>query len=146
MYEAERLEREEVEATANRAAREREHRRVAQRLPDAHASKNLNAVGSRSEYRCERQRDKSEGRRARETRFRDYSESSAESDFSGRKRRVAGTVDTNRNNARRSGRASPVPNPASDSDSDSEVYVRERRRHRGNEEGDSIRAGKLVSS
>ena len=73
---------------------------------------------------------------------------SEESDFSERKRRVARTADKSRNNARRTGRASPVPNPAgdADSDSDSEVDVRERRRHRSNEEGDSILAGKLVRS
>ena len=39
VYEAERSEREEAVAAASRAAREREHRRAAQRLPDAHASK-----------------------------------------------------------------------------------------------------------
>ena len=123
VYEAERSEREEA---ASRAAREREHRGAAQRLSDAHASKNLYAVGNISDSGRARQRDKSEGRRARETRCRDYSESSVESDFSGRKRRVAGTSDKDRNNARRTGRASPVPNPAGDydSDSDSEVDVR----------------------
>ena len=117
-----------------------------QRLPKVKAWKNLNAERSRNEYERARQRDRLEERRPREMTFRDYSGSSEESDFSGRKRRVAGTTDKGRKNAQRTGRASPVSSFARDSDSDSEVDARERRKRRGNEEGDSMRAGKLIRS
>ena len=47
VYEAERSDREEA---VSRATRDREHRRAAQRLPDAQASKNSNTMESRNEY------------------------------------------------------------------------------------------------
>ena len=85
-----------------------------------------------------REISKSGKRKFRESRHRDRSESSVESDISGRKKRNFRKTDKSKNKARRVRKTSRTPSSATDSDS--EFHAREQRQCR------SIRAGKLIRS
>ena len=115
--EARRSEREKAEVVAEREAREREHRRAARQPSDARASTSSYAVGNKNDSGRAQQSDESKGRRSRGMMRRDFSESSVESDFSGRRRRAVKTAGKDRSDVRRTSRASSVSSFASESDS-----------------------------
>ena len=142
VYEAKHSEREETEAATRRAIREREHRRAEQRFADARALEHSTVASSKDDIIRARKRDKSGPRKFRESGHRDTSESSVESDISGRKKRDVKKTDEGQNKARQARKASRTLSFATDSDS--EINARNRRKRRSSEAKDGIHAGKLI--